>query len=678
MFLRSRFNVFTLFYNRPNALVYHSSISSHNSRRILFINPLIHPRCHSNARKKRSKNRTKLEEKILKVEKEVDMLERKMTRLSKQATTETDEPSFTEQDFTNIYEELSSPLFTHASKKKQLPPSDYVVDEGFNLPFPETQELKLFVDQPEFPSARQIKQSAENSVAPLMELLVKRKNLKLREYNKIIYACALKKSVREAEYAMEKMREAGIEPDINTYEQLINVYASVGDMEKTKSVFEMIETGKFMVYSCGGEENSRLKSPCIGMNSWTDANVDFFMNLDILLLNMHTEILHYYEDAFKLLDDMKDHGYDLDIYTYNSLFYASLHDPTLEPDDITFTNLFLVYGSHKEPKNHLNQLESKLRVEAGSSLLEEKSHVKEPNKSEENDMPSIKIDAVADNGDIDKVAISDSKYDLLTIGTNVFPLLKNPPATHKQTLVESEILFNYLLSLTDKSFQPEYSSIYKYSNHKIVNLSPRLFKSYLSILEKKGQFHEILEHYKNTMPRYNIQLNGWIFLTLLNACYRHKKIDVAWGIWQDWQTWWDGQENSCESKGLELRKLGRTREMEYETYKVMINVLARCGDIWGGIRLLQKLSMTQIPKFDHFQLLRQKCVEKDDDVALAKIMEFCYFDEDTKVKGLLTRKWKGVNVMPGRVGRRLLEAKLGFGMRNKREIDWKRLNRNKM
>ncbi|CAG8487012.1 15899_t:CDS:10 [Acaulospora morrowiae] len=696
-----------------------------------------------------SKNRTKLEEKTLKIKKEINMLEQEMARLDKQSITETGEPPFTEKHFTKIYEELSSPLPSPASDKKRLPLSDHALGE-FGSPLLEIRGSELPMNQPEFPSARQIKQSIENNIVPLMELPMGWENLNLQEYNRILYACALKKSAKEAEYALERMKKAGIEPNINTYEHLINVYASVGDIKKAKSAFDMIEAAGLTqtVYSYanlikGYVNNQRIDDAfnvylqmksskiipnqpifsllikgCIKNGEIPRAWKTFdHMRLEVcqpdevtysmmihscaktrdverafdLYHEMTNKGLFPTDDAFRLLDDMKDHGYHPDLYTYNSLFYAcshkgdlgtarkllismmqrSLYDPSLTPDETTFTNLFLVYGSHKEP--HYNSHLTGNNVKVENSFPEGETLTNELIGDESDNISLIETNTVTENDGDSEVAITGYKSDLLTIGTDTFPLLKDPPATHKQTLIESEILFNYLTSLTGKSHQPEDSSLYNHLNSKKISMSPRLFNSYLTVLEKKGQFHSILEHYKNTMPRYNIQLNGWIFLTMLNACYRHKKVEEAWGIWQDWQAWWNDQENFSEDNDLEFRKLGRTKELEYEIYKVMINILARCEDVWGGIRLLQKLSMKQIPKLDHFQLLRQRCVEKGDDAALAKIMEFCYFDEGTKVKELLMIKWKGVNLMPGKLGRRSLEARLGTKMRNGGWIDWKRL-----
>ncbi|KAF0524781.1 TPR-like protein [Gigaspora margarita] len=407
---------------------------------------------------------------------------------------------------------------------------------------------------------------------------------------------------------------------------------------------------------------------------------------------MVIEFLHYYEEAFKVLEDMNEHGYLPDLYTYNSLVYACAHkgdiytarkllismmqsarqNPSLTPNLATFSNLFLAYSAYKISNQPIKQLKQENNESSHTTLS--MSIVDDDNfenNDNDNDHNIISEEIINNTESLVETnsnnLLSKYKDHLLVIGSDIYPLLPNPPITQKQILVESTILFKYILYIIEP-----FDTI-SLSTTKFSRITPMLFNSYLSVFEKNAYFHRTLDLYRSIVPKYNIELNGWIFITMLRSCYKHKKIEEAWSIWQDWKTWWENRMNDINNldeleKLKELRRLGMTKEEEYNIYKEMIHILARCDDIWGAIKLLQKLSTTQVPKIEDFQLLRQKTIESEDEFAESKIMELCYFDEGTpktRVKELLARKWKGANVLPGQVGRRVLEKKLGIDNRNK-------------
>ncbi|RHZ88526.1 hypothetical protein Glove_22g22 [Diversispora epigaea] len=747
------------------------------------------------------------------------MMEEKIDRFDKQQMTESiNEIPLQEDDFTKMYESLISPLSPPPSspslskKKQQQQLNQQQQQQQFEMlsAHGELEELgelerelryeheelspglpklsrlpglpKLPPELKLLPSAQQIKQSIGNELLPSPE---KYRSLALQDYNKILYTCAMQNNVKEAEFIIKKMKEAGIEPDIHTYEQLINVYASVGNIEKSLSTFDMIDYKKLTqtVYSYGNlikayvnnlrtddafNVYSKMKTAKILPNqpifsmlikvcikngeiprAWktfdhmrlevcqpdevtyslmihacaktrdAERAFDLYQEMkdkglsptDVTFNSLIDACAH---QAFRLLNEMEDYGYIPDLFTYNSLLYACSHkgdfytarklfilmmqnglrDQSLAPDDTTFTNLFWVYGVHKEQKN--------------SNLIKNLTSSQSPSPLSPSTLPSSSFEEVNDYDDDllidedeidnnnDKIIFKEDNHDLLTIGSHVYPLLKNFPLTHKQVLIESDILFSYIISLTNKNHDNKNIGNDNNNNDIIKNtqisyISSRLFNSYLTVIEKKGQLQEVLDHYKDTIPKYNIELDGWIFLTLLNACYRHKKVEFAWSIWQDWQIWWKLKKQDLviiqklnnHDQRKEFKRLGLTKDIEYDTYKLMINILARCEDIWGAIRLLQKLSQNQIPKFEHFQLLRLKCLEKENELALTKLMELSYFDEGTpgtKVKELLAKKWKGINVLPGKVGRKVLQAKLNKNdnlNKFKGKIDWKNFKEGK-
>ncbi|CAG8465209.1 3972_t:CDS:10 [Diversispora eburnea] len=447
------------------------------------------------------------------------------------------------------------------------------------------------------PSAQQIKQSVKNELPSSPE---KHGSL------------AIQNKVKEAEIIMKKMKERGIEPDIHTYEQLINVYASVGNIEKSLSTFDMIDytyvnnlrtDDAFNVYS-------KMKAAKILPNQPI-----FSMLIKVCIKNGEIPRAWKTFDHMRLEvcqpDETRDAERAFDLY-------QEMKDKGLSPTDVTFNSL--IDACAHQAFRLLNEME-------------------------------------------------DYGYtpDLFTYNSLLYA------CSHKVDFYTARKLFILMMQngLKDQSLAPDDTTF------------TNLFWVY-------GQLQEVLDHYKDTIPKYNIELDGWIFLTLLNACYRHKKVEFAWSIWQDWQIWWKLKKQDLviiqklnnHDQRNEFKRLGLTKNLEYDTYKLMINILARCEDIWGAIRLLQKLSQTQIPKFEHFQLLRLKCLEKENELALTKLMELSYFDEGTpgtKVKELLAKKWKGINVLPGKVGRKVLQMKLKNDDSNKfkGKIDWKKFKEGK-
>ncbi|RIB00616.1 hypothetical protein C2G38_2051512 [Gigaspora rosea] len=178
----------------------------------------------------------------LKVEKEIKELKQKLTGSDKHSFPEFSEtPSLSDEELLKLYENLSAPLPTRLPNK--LSPGGII--DKLALLTPNSRESESYTSRqlptPELPSAKLIKESLENDIISLINALENR-NLGLDHYNKVLYACALKKDVKSTELTLQKIKEAGLTPNIFTYEQLINVYSSVGDVKNALSAFNMIET----------------------------------------------------------------------------------------------------------------------------------------------------------------------------------------------------------------------------------------------------------------------------------------------------------------------------------------------------------------------------------------------------------------------------------------------------
>ncbi|CAG8594653.1 9126_t:CDS:2, partial [Scutellospora calospora] len=306
----------------------------------------------------------------IKVEKDIKKLEQKLAKFDKQTFSETSEaPSLSDEEFTKIYENLSAPLFALTPKKLS---SGGIIDQ-LALLTPGSREFEFHKNKKlpssELPSAKLIKESLDNTIIPSIDTLEKR-NLSLQHYNNVLYAC-----------------EAGLTPNIFTYEQLINVYSNVGDTKNALSAFGMIEAAGLeqTVYSFANlvkayvnnlqideafNVYSKMKAAKIMPNQGCIKNREIarawktfdHMRLEVcqpdevtysLMIHICAKMrdaeraFDLYQEmtgkglcptdvtfnslidacaqAFKVLEDMSDHGYLPDLYTYNSLLYACAH-----------------------------------------------------------------------------------------------------------------------------------------------------------------------------------------------------------------------------------------------------------------------------------------------------------------------------------------------------------------
>ncbi|CAI2168348.1 16642_t:CDS:2 [Funneliformis geosporum] len=387
-----------------------------------------------------------------------------------------------------------------------------------------------------------------------------------------------------------------------------------------------------------------------------------------------------------------------------SMIRSSKTYPSLTPDEYTFTNLFWTYSTYKEPMNYISrdqreeilrnkQLEAEAEAKHLLSGVENKDNslklsqgqqIDQRGLLDENEIADMKTHLLSgfenkdvalefsqvqqidqkcpldenkildlkthqglqseleiSNGSQQEKAISENK-DLLIIGSGTYPLLRNVPVTYAQTVTEAEMIFNYIITSQTTEMTTSFST----------TLSPKLITSYLGVLIKKARYPSVFDFYQNLIPKFNVKLNGWIFLSILDVCYKHKRVDEAWSIWKDWENWREQQnekvyENEYVRKKA-FKEIGMTSEMEYKTYRSMIKILARCNEMQSSIRLLQNLSNLQRPDIKDFILLLQKCVENDDEMAQKKVIDLCYNDPERnkvlKSRNLLAKKWKGQGI----------------------------------
>ncbi len=229
----------------------------------------------------------------------------------------------------------------------------------------------------------------------------------------------------------------------------------------------------------------------------------------------------------------------------------------------------------KDKQLEAETLSSEIENENESLELSQKHQIDQIGLLDDNEISDMKIQEelqsklIISNETQQENAISESK-DLLMIGSDTYPLLHNMPTTYAQTVREAAMIFNYVLRLQTNETTMLSSPI---------TLSPKLITSYLSILIKKFRYSSVFDFYQNIIPKYNVKLNGWIFLSILNVCYKHKRVDESWSVWQDWENWRKEQNKKIYKDEYDKKKafkeVGINEKMEYETYKLMIRILAR-------------------------------------------------------------------------------------------------------
>jgi pentatricopeptide repeat protein len=169
-------------------------------------------------------------------------------------------------------------------------------------------------------------------------------------------------------------------------------------------------------------------------------------------------------------------------------------------------------------------------------------------------------------------------------------------------------------------------------------------------------------------------LTAWIFVTMLRTCSRRRRYNEAWHIWKDWNVWWETQvgeqSSNNQRKETDMKHIGCTNEMRYETYRRMIHLVARylhlrvvislssyfsCSPVYlvimhrsnnihSAVGLLEQLASVCKPRRRDFMLLQHRCIELNNHEALGRVLDLCEEQPRTgrlRVREILGRKWKG-------------------------------------
>ncbi|CAJ0639325.1 5168_t:CDS:2 [Entrophospora sp. SA101] len=169
---------------------------------------------------------------------------------------------------------------------------------------------------------------------------------------------------------------------------------------------------------------------------------------------------------------------------------------------------------------------------------------------------------------------------ILVIGKDEYPIFSTIPTSHLQTRLEAEMIFNYLLS--------------------------SLSAKQILLIENKSSFDSLLKIYKEIIPKHQVELSSWIFLHMLNACYKYNRFSLAWDVWNDFLGWsreeseriFKDFKNVYQQK-MEFERIGLTEELE-------------SNNIHSSMKLIKNLSNKHKPKLKDFRLLLTRIKESDE------------------------------------------------------------------
>ncbi|CAG8470935.1 6458_t:CDS:10 [Paraglomus occultum] len=580
-------------------------------------------------------------------------------KLSLSEKAETHHSPFSEADYTQIYEALSTPL---------LPPSQRKFDpllDNLSLSFNDTQRIETAERSNKgLPSVTEIKAvaNAENSLTVALEVTGVNN---VEDFNRILCYNIISKRYEEVPEIIQLMNDAKIAPDIQTYDHLLSLYAIVGDVEKAKLTFEQINRDgmSHSMYSYGNlikayVKNLRIDEAFAVYESIKKAGlvptqagilssvVPIFTTLmkgcidigdvprawrtfDIMRLEVcqpdevsYSLMIHACaktQDAEKAFDvfeemigkglyptEMREYGYQPDRISYNSLIYACA-----KTGDVRLARMLL-----KQLLEDANAPNTLKELSDGTVSLPEKTALSETSTASESTA------LAPDKGDDNSLVHLDS-----------YPFLSYEPVTDKQILAEARMMFEYVKSMSDNN-----SNGLEKSDNEQIQLSAYLMDAYMNVFHKKGKFNDVLSLYKEKLPELGIPQSGWIYSTMLKTCYKHRRYEEALRVWEDWKSWWGKNDNSDQ-----MTKIGRTTAVQYEVYQWMINTLARCNDLSNAIYLLQELASMQTPKLADFRVTYQVAVQTENEEARRTILDLCP-TRKKKVdvaRDILAVKWKG-------------------------------------
>ncbi|RKP26657.1 hypothetical protein SYNPS1DRAFT_27663 [Syncephalis pseudoplumigaleata] len=564
-------------------------------------------------------------------------------------------------------------------------------------------------------------------------LIVQSPPLSVNEINDALRMSAMLQQPDTSMQLFEHMKTLKIVPDLRSYNHLIDVHASMGDLDKVAQVYRSVEEAELTPneYTMGAlikayVVNKRIDDAfktyqtiitmlikgCVQAGQldrawttfdrmrfelcrpdevsyslmiyacakWHAANgraygqgnqVERAMNLfeEMVKAGLYpTDVTfnalisacapHYYTEAFQLLIQMADYGFMADVYTYNALLSAAAHrgdierarhlftdmvnraqnEPELMPDESTYTNMFLAYAATAR---------NGWMAEATRRLQEQGRQAR-------------------DNGGTADTPPTNKPPMLSLVPGKEGPLLPFLPATRTHVLVEGRRLFNHVLQQQQQSTDEQPGQ----RHLPAVTLSTQLVNGYLALQTSHRVFKEADRVYDHVYDELGLTRDGWTYAHMLQLyTERSGWIQRAWQIWHALQQWWKAEDEdqavSAVNKAIRRRELGCEPKQRHQAYVLMINGLARAGDLQEALKLLQTLDSQSSRGATHHQQqgrremprrdgrgqvwpelrlaelspLYQKTIRMEADTIKEALLDICYIERRNTPQSRLARRW---------------------------------------
>ncbi|KAJ2156014.1 hypothetical protein GGF46_005469 [Coemansia sp. RSA 552] len=431
-------------------------------------------------------------------------------------------------------------------------------------------------------------------------------------YGTLIRAYMEFSRVDDAFGVYEMMKERQMWPNLPVYSSLIVLCLKVGDFNRAWGVFEHLrytvaepdETSfTIMLHACA--ERGEVEK---AMNLFEEMVANKLSLSDVAfnsLIHACAMRSDYFDECFRLVEQMEAHGFQPDFYTYNTVIYACARkrnlplareifrdlltrsmDPNQEDllkiDAITLTNMMWVYAwtspgikncSWKVAKRYEGIAAQALDdvKKAGHSVCthaQQRSYMEGPSDDTSGVLRQRQLDSreavnkcfetaerLKANG-ASRAELSKHYQELLKI---VLP--DRVPARVNQFASEVVRLMRFYLGTLGG------------------NVTPQLLNSFLAAMINSGGFAGAWRVALGDFEKFGLEKNGWTFLQMIRLCARTRDVPSAWRVWDEFKAWRANVERELKTPGYESLTPGRTEVYQTKAAdKESPAVSEACGD----------------------------------------------------------------------------------------------------
>lgn len=552
-------------------------------------------------------------------------------------------PPLTEEDYAEMYNDIKTIVAPEDIRKGQQVITTSLLQKLQISPPDGAESLQLAVTSKSGPAA----QIRDLVIARTGELLdTSDMPLSMREINQVLRMLARLGRANDVSSWIAKAKERGLQPNVETFDQLIDAYAMAKDPGKALATLRSLPSPTVYSYA------NTIKAFVIAKR--LKKSFDLYEEMKRLGLMPNLPIfttlikgcidVNEHERAWKTFDHMRLEICQPDIVAYSLMIHScaktnnaersmdlfeEMQSRNIKPNRVTFNSLInacarredyfiqafnvlreMQYQGHQPDKYTFNALifacSKQGDIPRAKWLLSEMlrgAQADEALKPDSITMTNIlwtysawvpPTNPVIPTLQTDAVNAMDAVYD------NQPPPMKAedwtfdlaPPKRINSVVKDLKALIDILTTKQDPLFSE-------------VKLTTFLWNAYLSAVLKHQSINAGMEVFKSIAKP-----NAWTYKLILQKCYDDKLENIAEEMWKAW--------NSSRSFDIsdiphwQLAEIGNTREMEYMIVCLMINTLARCNNIDRAMNFLREYkSDTLPPKFVDLRTLYVKSIQLD-------------------------------------------------------------------